>query len=149
MILDEGWRSPVSVDDAGSDADRSFATRWPATVGETEYNEFFNSIVSGASKVGLNPIDDSAASIQLRSLWWNRFSAPPPCTRWIARAHGAGAEAVQPAFRGLFAQQRALQSRRGLDNGSCSARPPRLRRTSPPVRVWARRRAGSRAREGI
>ena len=77
MILDERWRSPVSEEDAGSDADKLFGMRWPATVGESEFNEFFNSIVSGASKVGLNPIDDSAASIQLRSLWWNRFSAPP------------------------------------------------------------------------
>ena len=78
MLLDMRW-SDGEVQPKNADrADTLFTKKWPGQVTDAAYNDYFNSVVSLAERIGLNPIDDSAQSTQLRSLWWNRFAVPPP-----------------------------------------------------------------------
>ena len=60
--------------------------KWPARFSVDSYNEYYNSVVSDATAVMQNPMDDTATSIILRQSWWARIAMPPTGSAFHAAA---------------------------------------------------------------
>lgn len=77
IILDRRWGSSPVPKDVGLTARKLHSMSWPTSVSVDAYLGFYNTVVSSASTIGMNPNDESDLSQQLRATWWYVFARPP------------------------------------------------------------------------
>jgi hypothetical protein len=93
-LLDQRWHSPdTPAYDASKEGKLLIAMgdAWPSEFSVDAYNNHFNLAVSRASRSHLNPLDDSPASMELRSIWWGVFADPPVLSPYFTAAQEARA----------------------------------------------------------
>lgn len=76
VILDRRWGSSPVPKDGGLTAKKLHSMSWPSTVTVDAYMGFYNSVVSAAASIGMNPVGESGHDQQLRSTWWYVFARP-------------------------------------------------------------------------
>ena len=77
ISLDRRWYDGGLEKDAGEDAKLLYLAKWPVEMSINNYNSHFNTALTRASSIGQGPMDDSNASILLRSAWWHVIASPP------------------------------------------------------------------------
>ena len=94
ILLDQRWHSAAVLEvDTGKESKLLLAMNesWPSEFSVDSYNNHFNLAVSRASRSHLNPLDDSPASMELRSIWCGVFADPPVLSPYFTAAQEARA----------------------------------------------------------
>ena len=92
-LLDKRWGhgSTEPEVDTGKESKLLHTMPWPSEFSADAYNTYFNLAVARASKAGVNPLDDNAPSIKLRSGWWYVIAEPPAESFYFKAAQEARA----------------------------------------------------------
>ena len=75
--LDTRWRAPVAPTDFGGKSSQLYSKSWPVELSVDAYTSHFNQVVSIATEIGHNPLDESNASQTIRAAWWRVIAEPP------------------------------------------------------------------------
>ena len=92
-LLDKRWgHGNTEPDhDTGKEAKLLHTMPWPTEFSADAYNTYFNLAVARASKAGVNPLNDTAPAIMLRSSWWYVIAEPPAESFYFKAAQEARA----------------------------------------------------------
>ena len=89
ITLDIRWRAPVAPPDFGGKSAQLYAKAWPVELSVDGYTSHFNTVVSLATEIGHNPIDESAPSQKVRAAWWRVVAEPPMSSPYYEAAREA------------------------------------------------------------
>jgi hypothetical protein len=94
-LLDQRWSVAELAPEPGDQATELFSMEWPDVLGEEKYAAHMDKAVSMATRVQLNPGDETLASQRHRALWWGVFAGPPESSVFHAAAKEARAVTQQ------------------------------------------------------
>ena len=117
LLLDMRWASAAEETEEVTAAAANLRERkWPARLSVDVFNEYFNAVVSDATAVAQNPVDDSDTSVTLRQSWWAKIATPPTGSVYYAAA--ARARVVTQQRRRTVADRDAFRTAMLAEIGS-------------------------------